>query len=1022
MKSHSRIDSVSLALLAMLVALPTIAEPAEDPSALVRTFFTRYAAGDLRGAADLWVPGAPAEDFTRKHRRRVERRCIRIGALKIEALKIEAGASDSGIVTTAETLALGSGTSPASPEWTETSHSRFVLQRHGDRWRIAKWESLERELVERLAQAADSVERARIMASAGDLATTSFVRLLAQRSVDLMNQQRFDAADDLSDASLRIAERLGDTASIALSLSARGVVVRGRNVRDFDTAREVGLESLPLAAASGDPDVLGRALIRMARTKEMAEGTTDAGMLERVLALAEDLESPATAAIAATDLARFHELRGQLRETFRLAELASRYADESGNAAARIGAAMLLAAEYRWIRNFELEARYHRRVIELATEAGFELSIAGGIIGLADVALSSGRGDDALSILEEGLRKVKGDHPQSALLRRRADYQYVLGRLDEAERDMKLASQLVQKDETATQEIALFGANIELQRGNLPAALSLAEQGRGPNGGHDRRARRLKAKILLCLGRISEARLLLEDVVLEEDVTPLAHPEQSLFAASRARNMNRNWLHKLLVEQGELLMAIGIAEQMKASELRDALAEGRIDSSASMAPQDRERERAFEHRMRELNRTLMAERSPSQAEVLRKRLFEARADLEDFRQRTYALAPGMRVQRPREIRLDDLPSELDQVTIISYVDGAVDFEGPAGDDLPATLYVIEPKREGRRRLSARVLPTGGRDLARRIERLATLMEQRNLRAPDLAEEMYDLLLGPIEPALLSAQSLCIIPDSSLWRVPFHALGRRGEPLLVERVPVFYAPSIAVLAAAASKRHGPGGTGTATLLAFANPNVGAETASLYRALNRDAPAGAIPETESEVRAIASLYGKKQSRVFVGADARETVFKDQASQYDILHIATHGIVYDSAPMFSSLLLTASAEDRTEDGVLEAREIAALQLDADVAVLSACETGKAEDVRGGGVIGLSWAFLAAGCPTTVVSQWKAQSAATAQLMVEFHRQLTRGASKPEALRRAQLALRRDPRYRHPFYWAPFVVIGAP
>ncbi len=1017
MKSHLRIDAAFLALLPLLVALPAIGEPAEVPSALVRTFFTRYAAGDLRGAAELWVPGAPAEDFTRKHQRRIERRCIRI-----DALKIDETSTDPGIVTTVETLALRSGKSPASPEWTETSHSRFVLQRDGDRWRIAKWESRERELVERLAQAADTAERARIMASAGDLATTSFVRLLAQRSIDFVNQQRFDAADDLSDAALRVAERLGDAASIAVSLSARGVIARSRSIRDFDTALEVGRESLLMAEASGDPDVLGRALIRLARTAMMAEGVPDAQALERALAIAEDLEFPGTAAIAATDLAVFHEARGQLRETFRLAELASRYAEESGNAAAKISAAMLLAGEYRWIRNFELAARYSRRVIELATEAGFDLSVATGMMGLADVAFESGRGDDALAILEEGLQKVQSDHARAALLRRRADTEYFLGRLDEAERDLDLSLEKVQKDESAAQNIELFRALIEFKRGNLRASLAHAEQARGPNGDDDRRSRRLKAKILLCLGQVSEARLLLEEVVLEEDVTPLAHPGQSLFAASRARNISRNWLHKLLVEQGELLMAIGVAEQMKASELRDALAEGRIDSSESMAPQEQERERAIEIRMRELNRALMAERSPSQAEALRKRLFEARGDLEDFRQRAYALTPGMRTQRPREIRLDDLPPELDDVTIISYVDGAVDLESPAGDDLQTTVFVIEPKRDGRRRLTARVIPTGGRDLARRIERFATLIAQRNLRVPDLAEEMYDLLLGPIEPAILSARSLCIIPDSSLWRVPFHALGRRGQPPLVDRMPVFYAPSIAVLAAATSKRDEPGGSGTPTLLAFANPNAGEETASLYRALNRNATVGSIPETESEVRAIASLYGKKRSRTFVGVDARESVFKDRASQYDVLHIAAHGIVYDSAPMFSSLLLTASAEDRTEDGVLEAREIAALHLNADVAVLSACETGKADNVRGGGVIGLSWAFLAAGCPTTVVSQWKAQSAATAQLMVEFHRQLTRGASKPEALRRAQLALRRDPRYRHPFYWAPFVVIGAP
>ena len=128
-----------------------------------------------------------------------------------------------------------------------------------------------------------------------------------------------------------------------------------------------------------------------------------------------------------------------------------------------------------------------------------------------------------------------------------------------------------------------------------------------------------------------------------------------------------------------------------------------------------------------------------------------------------------------------------------------------------------------------------------------------------------------------------------------------------------------------------------------------------------------------------------------------------------------------MFSSLVL--SSDSASEDGLLEAREIVGLELGAETVVLSACDTGKS-GTRGSRdpVVGWSWAFLAAGCRTTVVSQWKAQSAATATLMIEFHRRLARGQSEAEALRGAQLVLRRDPRYRHPFYWAPFIVVGAP
>jgi len=78
------------------------------------------------------------------------------------------------------------------------------------------------------------------------------------------------------------------------------------------------------------------------------------------------------------------------------------------------------------------------------------------------------------------------------------------------------------------------------------------------------------------------------------------------------------------------------------------------------------------------------------------------------------------------------------------------------------------------------------------------------------------------------------------------------------------------------------------------------------------------------------------------------------------------------------------------------------------------------GEGVIGLSWAFLSAGCPTTVVSQWKTDSRSSSLLMIEFHRQLKSGKSIAEALRQAELKLLNTARYRHPFYWAPFIVVG--
>jgi CHAT domain-containing protein len=212
----------------------------------------------------------------------------------------------------------------------------------------------------------------------------------------------------------------------------------------------------------------------------------------------------------------------------------------------------------------------------------------------------------------------------------------------------------------------------------------------------------------------------------------------------------------------------------------------------------------------------------------------------------------------------------------------------------------------------------------------------------------------------------------------------------------------------------------SLLAFGNPTPAAATRERMRSLERGPALGDLPEAESEVRAIGRLY-PQHHQVRVGLAATERLFKEQAGRYDVLHLATHGLLDDASAMFSAVLLSAGPPSEDEDGLLEAREVAELRLSARLAVLSACETGRGTVRLGEGLVGMSWALLAAGVSTTVVSDWKTDSAATEQLMVELHRQLLAGKSTPEALRQAQLSVLANQRWKHPYYWAPFVVVGA-
>lgn len=188
---------------------------------------------------------------------------------------------------------------------------------------------------------------------------------------------------------------------------------------------------------------------------------------------------------------------------------------------------------------------------------------------------------------------------------------------------------------------------------------------------------------------------------------------------------------------------------------------------------------------------------------------------------------------------------------------------------------------------------------------------------------------------------------------------------------------------------------------------------------------MPDAELEVRALKEIWGPARSGVFIGADAGKKVFEAEAAKYGITHLATHGILDDGNPMYSRLVMARAENDPNDDGLLEAREIMKLNLHADLVVLSACQTARGRFGAGEGMIGMSWALFVAGVPTMVVSQWKVDSASTATLMINFHGRLkdqtsTDGFTKANALRQAALELMKDQRFRHPFFWAGFVMIG--
>jgi CHAT domain-containing protein/tetratricopeptide (TPR) repeat protein len=267
------------------------------------------------------------------------------------------------------------------------------------------------------------------------------------------------------------------------------------------------------------------------------------------------------------------------------------------------------------------------------------------------------------------------------------------------------------------------------------------------------------------------------------------------------------------------------------------------------------------------------------------------------------------------------------------------------------------------------------------------------------------LIGPVEDAGLLAgkRHLRIVPHGELHYLPFQALLGAGpsEGFLIERYVVSYAPSASVWV---------------RLAALAEQHEGSRVLAMAPLVDR------LPASRIEAETIRSVLGS-EADVLIGPDASEQVLRASAGEYGVLHLATVGEVNKANPLYSFVQLHGGG---SQDGRLEVHEVLGLSLDAELVVLSACETGLgsgalADVPSGDDWVGLVRAFLHAGASNVLGSLWRVEDLSTAQLMRAFYEQLGEGIGSAEALARAQRAMLGRPDTAHPFFWAGFVLSGS-
>jgi CHAT domain-containing protein len=266
--------------------------------------------------------------------------------------------------------------------------------------------------------------------------------------------------------------------------------------------------------------------------------------------------------------------------------------------------------------------------------------------------------------------------------------------------------------------------------------------------------------------------------------------------------------------------------------------------------------------------------------------------------------------------------------------------------------------------------------------------------------LYQKLVRPWQKTLSASKRIIIVPHDVLNYLPFEMLTPDpSQPPLVNTIAISYASSANLLRE--QKMMNARGD------FFAGFNADYSN-------HKELPqlAGAV----NELHSLRDIFGFRSS-IFSAATAEE--FRKEAAHYKIIHLALHSLINDEKPMFSRLVFTPSSADGNAD--ITANELYSMELNAEIAVLSACETGLGKLHRGEGMMSLSRAFMYAGVPSTVISLWKVPDQSASVLMKKFYQFLKDGHRKDEALRLAKLDfVKENPELSHPFFWAGFIVNG--
>lgn len=803
-------------------------------------------------------------------------------------------------------------------------------------------------------------------------------------------------------ALLRSLGEAGDPRQIAAVLNRAGLV---RNLTGKPEQARASFEAA-LAISEGLGDRRGVA----AAVSNLANWETEVGDLYRAVEYHQQAleiwrslgrRSPEATTLASlgvtqTRLGRYEEALDVLRDALEI-QIPDARPVQLGNTLVAIGWAEHLSGHH------QVAVSHFRRAVDLYRQVGARLDEAGALDRLGSAYRELGRRDVARRAYEQSLEiyrtsadRIHTAHTSSNLGCLMADPEL----LEEAGETLTALG-----DRAALAHVRFCQARRERDVGHLDSALS----------------------------RIEEAVGIVD--VLRGTALRRGHQAPTLELWQNYRQLHVDILMRLHeLEPGAEydVRAFEVSDLARARHLYEILLEARIDVRSGVPEGLLAQELAVQRRLNaaELRRRALLQQESTAAEVaaMEKTLRGLLRELSDVQAAIRSANPEYaELRQPSPVRLREVRELLGTDTLLlSYVLGE------------ERSFLFAVSRDG---IESHVLPE-----RRLIDNLAWRLYQglRNSRQkrtrrqlPALSRWLGDMLLGPILGSeQLAGRRLLVVGDGMLHYIPFAALplgepgvpGTEGEDLVVDHFQVVHLPSAAVLKALRQRANGrPPPPKELAVIADAVYSAREDMSPDVR--NPDA-SSVIPEslpdlpyTRKEAESILEMVAPEKRLGALGlAASPELVRGDELSAYRILHFAIHGLVHEEHPELSGVALSMFDEDGSpRDGHLRLHEIYALDLPADLVVLSACRTALTHRAQGTGLVGLTHGFFYAGASRLVVSLWDVHDEATAELMTAFYRGLLEERlSPPTALQEAQRWMRRQERWRAPFFWAGFVLEG--